>query len=275
MGAVLLGALMHAAWNAIVKSRDDKLLDITKVTASAAALGALMLPVLPMPAAASWPYLAASAAVHCAYFWLVAAAYRTGDLSLAYPVMRGTAPLLTAMLSYVVLAERYSATAWLGIVSLSLGIWLLGLDALRHRAHQGRSLAFGFGNALVIVAYTLIDGAGVRLSASPASYVAWLFALNALPLLAALRLMRGPRFLSGPAATWMQPLIGGALTLGSYGLALWAMTKAPVALVAALRESSVIFGLILAALLLKERFGAARWSASLLVACGAAALKLA
>lgn len=275
MGVVLLGALMHAAWNAIVKSRDDKLLDITKVTTGAAILGAALLPGLPLPEPASWPYLVASAVVHCAYFWLVAAAYRTGDLSLAYPVMRGTAPLLTALLSYAVFAETYSAMAWAGIAALSSGIWLLAGEARRHRAHQGRSLLFGLGNALVIVAYTLVDGAGVRLSQAPWSYVAWLFVLNALPLFIVLRLVRGPRFLAGPLRSWMQPLLGGALTLGSYGLALWAMTQAPVALVAALRESSVVFGLILAAVLLKERFGAARWSASVLVACGAAALKLA
>jgi drug/metabolite transporter (DMT)-like permease len=275
MAVVLLGALMHATWNAIVKSGDDKLLDITKVTTGAAVLGALVLPALPMPAPASWPYLVASAAIHCAYFWLVAAAYRSGDLSLAYPVMRGTAPLLTALLSHSIFAETYSAVAWFGIAALSIGIWLLAGEARRHRAHQGRSLLFGLGNALVIVAYTLVDGAGVRLSQAPSSYVAWLFVLNAVPLLVVLRLLRGPRFLAGPPGSWTQPLFGGALTLGSYGLALWAMTRAPVALVAALRESSVVFGVILAAVLLKERFGAARWGASLLVACGAAALKLA
>ncbi len=275
MGVVLLGALMHAAWNAIVKSRDDKLLDITKVTTGAALLGLLVLPFLPLPAVASWPYLVASALIHCAYFWLVAGAYRTGDLSFAYPVMRGTAPLLTALLSYGIFAETYGVAAWCGIAGLSAGIWLLAGEARRNRGHQSRSLAFGLGNALVIVAYTLVDGAGVRLSQAPWSYVAWLFVLNALPLLLMLRGLRGPRFLAGPIRTWAQPLAGGALTFGSYGLALWAMTVAPVALVAALRESSVVFGLMFAAALLKERFGPMRWSASLLVACGAAALKLA
>jgi len=275
MGVVLLGALMHAAWNVIVKSRDDKLLDITKVTTGAALVGAAVLPGLPAPSPGSWPYLAASATVHCAYFWLVAAAYRSGDLSLAYPVMRGTAPLLTALLSYAIFPDSYSTFGWVGIAALSAGIWLLANEARRHLAHQGRSMLLGLGNALVIVAYTLVDGAGVRLSHAPWSYVAWLFVLNALPLLLLLRITRGPRFLAGAAATWLQPLLGGALTFGSYGLALWAMTRAPVALVAALRESSVVFGVVLAAALLKEKFGAARWSAALLVACGAAALKLA
>lgn len=275
MGAVLLAALMHAAWNAIVKARADKLLDITRVTAGAAMLGAAFIPALPLPAAASWLCLGASAAIHCAYFWLVAAAYRTGDLSLAYPVMRGTAPLLTALAWYALFAEPQSAAGWAGIAALSCGIWLLAIEARRHRARQGRSLLYGLANAVVIVAYTVVDGIGVRLSASPWSYVAWLFVLNAALLLAALRIARGPGCYAAPAASWLQPLLGGALTFGSYGLALWAMTLAPVALVAALRETSVVFGLALAAVLLKERFGVTRWGASVLVACGAAALKLA
>lgn len=275
MAAVLLGALMHAAWNVIVKSREDKLLDVTRVTAGAALLGLLVLPFTAQPAPASWPHLVASALIHCAYFWLVAAAYRTGDLSLAYPVMRGTAPLLTALLAHAVLAEQYGAAGWAGITALSAGIWLLAGEARRHRAHQGRSLAFGVGNAAVIVAYTLVDAAGVRLSQAPLGYVAWLFVLNALPLLILVRAVRGSGCYAGAAASWMQPLAGGFLTFGSYGLALWAMTQAPVALVAALRESSVVFGVILAAVLLKERFGAVRWAACVLVACGAAALKLA
>lgn len=275
MGAVLLGALMHAAWNAIVKARADKLLDITRVTAGAALLGAAVIPALPLPAPESWLWLGASAAIHCAYFWLVAAAYRTGDLSLAYPVMRGTAPLLTALAWYALFAEAQGGMAWAGIAALSCGIWLLAVDARRHRARQGRSLLYGLANAVVIVAYTVVDGIGVRLSASPWSYAAWLFVLNAALLLAALRIARGPGCYAAPAASWLQPLLGGALTFGSYGLALWAMTLAPVALVAALRETSVVFGLVLAAVLLKERFGATRWSASVLVACGAAALKLA
>jgi drug/metabolite transporter (DMT)-like permease len=275
MGIVLLGALMHASWNALVKSSDDKLLDITRVTVAAALLGALVLPALPAPAPASWPHLAASALIHCAYFVLVAAAYRSGDLSLAYPVMRGTAPLLTAILAPLVIGETHGATAWVGIAALSFGISLLAREARGAPEHQTRSLLFGLLNALVIVAYTLVDGAGVRRSDAPWSYTAWLFVMNAVPLLFLLRIVRGSRFLDASLRRWGNALLGGALTFGSYGLALWAMTLAPVALVAALRETSVVFGLVLASLLLKERFGATRWGAVLLVASGAAALKLA
>lgn len=275
MGAVLLGALMHAAWNALVKSGDDKLLDTTLVTAGAAALGLVAVPFLPLPAAASWPHLAASVTLHCAYFSLVAAAYRSGDLSLSYPVMRGTAPFVTALFSWSMFSERYAAVGWAGIAMLSAGILLLAVEAGRHRAHQGQSVAFGVLNAAVIVAYTLVDGSGVRLAGNAWSYAAWLFVLNAPPLLVLLRFNRGPAFLQRANGRHYRPLAGGVFTFASYGLALWAMTHAPIALVAALRESAVVFGLVLAALLLKERFGPARWAASILVAAGAGALKLA
>jgi drug/metabolite transporter (DMT)-like permease len=158
---------------------------------------------------------------------------------------------------------------------LSGGILLLAVEAGRHRARQGQSVAFGGLNAMVIVAYTLVDGSGVRMAGDAWSYAAWLFVLNALPLLALLRLKRGPAFLRRASGGRAKLLAGGVFTFASYGLALWAMTRAPIALVAALRECAVVFGLVLAALLLKERFGPARWAASILVAAGAGALKLA
>lgn len=275
MAVVLFGALLHAAWNVIVKAADDKLLDIVRVQTAAAVIAWPLVPFVPLPAPESWPFLAVSALVHCAYFSLVAAAYRSGDLSLAYPVMRGSAPLLTALLAVLLLDEQPGAFGWAGVAGMSLGMWLLAVDARRTSRHQLRSVAFGLVNALAIVAYTLIDGAGVRVAGSPWSYAVWLFALNAVPLIVMLVMLRGasvlPRLIPGRSAS----SVGGALTFGSYTATLWAMTLAPVALVAALREASVIFALALAALALRERFGATRLTASLCVAAGAAALKLA
>ncbi len=271
---VLLAAVMHAGWNAIVKSGRDKLFETTLVTTGAALFAAVLLPFLPLPASASWPYLVISVAIHVVYFSLVAAAYHSGDLSLAYPVMRGTAPLVTAMLSIAVFNEPLSAAGWLAIVSLCAGVLTLAWDARAARRHQGRSLAMGLGNAAVIVAYTLVDGTGVRLSGSAWSYTAWFFFLNAFPLLLVLRLRRGRGFLKAGERSWKIGLAGGGLTFAAYGLALWAMTVAPVALVAALRETAVVFGVIAASALLKERFGALRWTASVLIALGAVALKL-
>jgi drug/metabolite transporter (DMT)-like permease len=272
---VLAGAAMHAAWNAIVKSGTDKFLEITLVTTGAAFFGAFFIPVLPWPEPASWIYLAASVAIHCVYFSLVAAAYHSGDLSLAYPVMRGSAPLFTAVIALAVFDEPLSAAGWIAVGLLSAGVLALTREARSSGRNQGRSLLVGLGNAAVIVAYTIVDGLGVRLSGNAWSYSAWLFFLNAIPLLAILRMSRGPGFLRNGERSWAIGAAGGALTFAAYTLALWAMTVAPVALVAALRETAVVFGVVAACALLKERFGAIRWTASLLVATGAVAQKLA
>lgn len=274
MGIVLAAAVMHAGWNALVKSGGDKLVDITLITTAAALVAAPALFIVPLPAPASWPYIAASVVIHCAYFLLVGLTYRHGDLSFAYPLMRGSAPLVTALVSAVLLGEQLGTGGWIGVVLLSLGVLALTRDNWRSGHLQGRALAFGLGNTVVIVVYTLVDGVGVRLAGYPWSYVTWMFFLNAMPLLLVMLVTNGAALLPAGRRGWRTALAGGALTLGAYGLVLWAMTQAPIALVAALRETSVIFGVAIASTLLKERFGATRWTAAVLVVAGAAAMKL-
>ncbi len=274
MMIVLFAALMHAGWNAIVKSGGDKFAEITLLTSGAALIAVPALVFLPLPAPGSWPYIAASVLIHCVYFSLVAFTYRTGDLSFAYPVMRGSAPLATALVSAVIVGERLTPGGWLGVVLLSGGILVLARDNWKSRLRQGHALAFGLVNAGVIVVYTLVDGLGVRLAGNAWSYVAWMFFLNALPLLGIALYTRRAALLKAAGNNWRGGLAGGALTLGAYGLVLWAMTQAPIALVAALRETAVIFGLVIACAVLRERFGPTRWTAAALVAAGAAAMKL-
>lgn len=274
MAVVLAAAVMHAGWNALVKSGGDKLVDITLITTAAALVAAPVLFFVPLPAPASWPYIGASVAIHCAYFLLVGLTYRHGDLSFAYPLMRGSAPLVTAIVSVVLLGERLGVGGWTGVVLLSLGVLTLTRDNWRSGHLQGRALNFGLANTVVIVVYTLVDGVGVRLAGNPWSYVAWMFFLNAVPLLLVMLAANAPALLPAARRGWRTALAGGSLTLGAYGLVLWAMTQAPIALVAALRETSVIFGVAIASTLLKERFGATRWTAAVLVVMGAAAMKL-
>jgi drug/metabolite transporter (DMT)-like permease len=270
---VLFAAALHASWNAIVKAGSETFLDTVLVAMGAALVGGLMLPLLALPAPASWPYLAASVAIHCGYFSLVALAYRTGDLSYAYPIMRGSAPLLTAWFAGVLVNEPLASGEWAGILLLSLGVLTLTGESWQSGQLRPAPTALGLANGIVIVAYTIVDGIGVRLSGHAASYVAWLFFLNAFPLLA-LALLKRPKALRGRIeAHWAKGVVGGACTIGSYGLALWVMTQSPIALVAALRESSVIFGTIIAAVFLKERFGAPRYVAASMVTAGAVAMK--
>ena len=271
---VLLGAALHATWNVIIKAGSDKLLDTILVTCGAATIAVLALPFVPLPEKASWPYLGTSVAIHFAYFTLVALTYRTGELSYAYPIMRGSAPPLTAVVAAATVREPLSFGAWLGIALISAGILALTGDLWRSGRLPFATAAFGLLNAVVIVGYTLVDGIGIRLSGNASGYIVWLFVLIPLPLLCLTLLTRPRAFVTQFRMRWRAGFFGGMCTTTSYGLALWAMTVAPIAPVAALRETSVIFATVFASLFLKERFGVVRYLAAVAVTLGAIAIKL-
>ncbi len=271
--AVMLGAALHASWNAIVKGGTDKLMTMVFVAAGAGAIGAVAIPFLPRPDPASWPFLAASTVAQTLYFLLVATAYRRVDMSLAYPLMRGVAPALVAGVGVIWLGEHLSPGAWAGVALICAGVLATALSALAHGSRGGVSAALL--NACVIATYTLIDGAGVRLSGAPIAYSCWLFALNALPLVGWALLARRRALLAYARRNLGLGLVGGFFSAASYGLALWAMTGAPIAVVAALRETSILFGLAIANLLLRERIGPRRIAAAILIALGAVSLRLA
>ncbi len=215
---------------------------------------------------------AASAIIHWAYYITLAHAYRTGDLSFAYPLMRGTAPLLAAVLGIVFLREWPTPQAALGIALICLGI--VSIAFVRREAHPRAALLFALANAAIIAVYTLIDGAGARASGNAGSYVAWLTFLEAIPFLVWIRARKGAAAVGYIARGWRRGIIGGAASLGAYGIVLWAMTRAPVAAVAALRETSVLFAALIGAIWLKEGFGLPRLAGAASVVAGVAALKL-
>jgi drug/metabolite transporter (DMT)-like permease len=271
--AVLLGALLHASWNAAIKSGRDKFLDTVLVAGGAGVIAAIGLPFLPLPAPESIPYLLTSSVLQLIYFLLVAAAYRTGDMSYAYPLMRGTAVLLVACASSLLIGEHLTMRAWIGILSISAGVLALTL-LYRRSAPSLAPTAFALGNAAIIASYTLVDGIGARLSGQSVAYTLWLSLLTAVPLLAWTAWNRPAAFAGYFKARWVVGLGGGFCTLASYGLALWAMTRAPVATTAALRETSILFGMLISAGFLKERVGLPRMAAGVVIALGAAALRL-
>ncbi|GAB7128211.1 DMT family transporter [Silvimonas sp. JCM 19000] len=263
---------MHASWNAVVKSGPDKMMSAVLVTASAGAIAALVLPVLPQPARVSLPYIAASSMVQVAYIYLVARAYSLADMSQAYPVMRGSAPLLVAAVSYLWLGERLHPAAWLGIGLISAGV--LAMAAVG-RAGRRDGIGVALCNAGFIAAYTLIDGHGVRLSGAAAAYTLWMFVLTGSVLAAAMLLTRPTDTWQYARRHWRFGLIGGIGTLCSYGLSLWAMTVAPVAVIAALRETSILFGTAISLWVLKEQISRRRLLAIGIIALGAVTLRLA
>lgn len=275
MLAVLLGALLHAVWNAMIRGSGNRTLDTVLVVAGAGALMIVMLPFAPLPAPASWPYIIASGAIHVAYFLLVAMSYRHGEMSFVYPIMRGSAPAVSAIAAALLLAEVPPAGGWLGVALICGGVMLLAADSWRNGSFHGRAALFAFGTAGVIVIYTLVDGIGVRLSDHAASYTGWVFLLTAIPLLTIFMLRDRVTATAYLQQHWRRGLFGGACTLASYALALWAMTQAPIALVAALRETAVVFGVLIAAIVLRERITRIRYLSILIVTAGAVAIKLA
>lgn len=270
--AVLFAALLHATWNAIVKSAGDKFLTTIMVTAAAAAVSACLLPFLTAPDRASWPCVGGSVLLQYAYFWLVARTYEVADMSQTYPLMRGTAPLLVALFTVFRMGDSLSAIAWIGLIGICSGILSMTLGS---KLKQRNGICLALLNALVIAAYTLVDGVGVRRSGSPAAYTLWVFLLTGIPFSIWAMTRRRTAFLPYVVRHWPIGLAGGIGVTASYGIALWAMTLAPIAVVAALRETSILFGTLMAGIVLKEHIGARRLLAACIIAGSAAILRMA
>ena len=282
--AVLFGALLHASWNALIKSGTDKSLDTALIHVMGTALALPILLIVGLPPISAMPYLAASIIIHVGYYIALAGAYKHGDLGLTYPIMRGLAPLLVAIGSGALIGEHLSLLGWMGVAGVSMGVLLVGLvrNTLGQSNHRAAVL-FALSNAVIIAFYTVVDGLGVRVAVanggSALQYVSGLFLLDGLPYFLLIMSQRsGQQRIDAWAymqKRWPLALLGTVASLGSYGIALWAMTQAPVAVVAALREVSVLFAALLGVWLLKESFGFQRGAGTLLIVGGVAALRLA
>ncbi|MFH8936805.1 EamA family transporter [Streptomyces griseosporeus] len=267
-GAVLLAAVTHASWNAIAHRIDDKLVGFTLIAGGGTLIGAALAPFAAFPAAAAWPYLLASAAIHVAYYVLLMRSFRLGDFGQAYPIARGSAPLVVTVLAALFAHEVPDGWAAAGIALSCAGLTGVALWGLRGRRPDWAAIGAALATGLTIASYTVVDGLGVRASGSSLGYIAWLMVAEGLAVPAyALWRWRG--------TTWavLRPhaglgLLGAALSVAAYGLVLWAQTRAELAPVAALRESSIIVGAAIGALVFKERFGAPRVLAAGLLVVG-------
>ena len=225
------------------------------------------------PAAESLPFLAGSCLTHIFYYLSLTIAYRNVDMSYAYTLMRGTAPLLTSLF-LLCTGVPLTPGGWFGVFCLCAGVLVLALDHVRQGRFSARGTLAAFCTACVIMTYTLFDGFGARASGSPVSYTVWLYILNIFPLNLYVLLRERREFIPYFKERWKIGVFGGACGFGSYGVALWAMTKAPIAMVAALRETSVIFGMLLAVLFLGERFTLTKLLAVLMVAASTMLMKM-
>ena len=234
-----------------------------------------MLPFVPFPSLATWPYLLASAALHTAYNVSLYSAYRHGDLGQVYPIARGTAPLIVAALSPSLAAEALTAETLAGVLLIALGVGSLAFGGGWPIGHNPRPVVYSLVAAVFIASYTTMDGLGARVASTPYTYIAWLFVLDGIPIATIAYWQRRSTAVDWVRANWRAGLAGGAMSLIAYGMVIWALTLGTLAQVAALRETGVIFAAALSSLVLKERFGARRITAACLVAAGAIVLRLA
>lgn len=272
--AILASALVHASWNAMIKGRakGDPLASSTALSIAWALLGwPLTLLVPPLPEAA-WLHLGVSIAVHLVYFSLLVSAYRVGDLSFVYTVARGLPPVLVTALTAALISERPSVVAVAGVLAITGGVLSLGLTG--KGAPPRKVLALSLATAVCIATYTLIDGTGSRAAGNPLSYLVWLTAIQGTLFAVGALAIGGRPLASEVRARSGAGFVTGILSAGGYAVALWAMTEAPIGLVAALRETSVLFAAVLGAFALKEPLGPRRIAGAALVTTGAVLVRL-
>ncbi|MBC8037243.1 MAG: EamA family transporter [Rhizobiales bacterium] len=273
--AVIAAAVMHAGWNVLVKLKLDRFLSLFLIQLLTGVMGLLMLAVFALPNSASLPYALISGLLHLGYNLFLARSYRTGDLSQVYPIARGSAPLLTLAVIWFVAREQVGAAGVLGIGILVAGIWLVSFVGKRGVRLDGLTLFFALGTSVFIAAYTVVDGLGGRASGSPSSYAGLVFFLDGLLMLAYALATRGPGIFAAVAPHWRNGLAGALLSSAAYWIVIWAMSNAPIAAVAALRETSILFVMVMSMRVLKEQVTVARIGGALLVVAGAAVLRLA
>jgi drug/metabolite transporter (DMT)-like permease len=272
--AVLCAACMHASWNAVIKVKGDRTSAMLMMTIASAVIGLVLISFFSLPAAASLPWLVASAVVHTVYKLSLTQAYEHGDLSQVYPLARGTAPLIVTTISIFVLKETMTPMKVLAVLSIGGGVCLIALA--RGTVSRIPPKAFGFAALAAgsTASYTLLDGIGARLSGSAAGFIILLTILDGVCTSVYMLVRHGPSTFAGILPLWRSGTCAAIMSFGSYWIAIWAFTKAPIALVAALRETSVLFAILIGIVLLKEKAGPARILAAFLITSGVALIRL-
>jgi len=278
LAAVLGAAVLHALWNSLVKSASDQFLSSAVIAIWSGAAGLVTALVLPWPADAAMPFIVASALIHIVYYMLLGRLYGGADLSVAYPIMRGLAPLIAAIIAFATLGEAPGPIASLGVAAVVAGVLAMGASGLAHGRIDRPTIVVALANAAVIAAYSVIDGQGARLSGAGApfafAYNSWSHALAALAYLPIIVCLRGSAGVAALTQDGGRGLVGGLASFVSYAIAVWAMTRAPIAAVVALRDTSVVFAAIIGVVALREPFNASRALAALVILAGVVLLRI-
>ena len=265
---ILSAALLHAVWNAIVKSAADRTTMLGLVASGHVLAGGVMVTLLPLPAPESLPYILLSTVIHFGYYYMLGQAYRHGDLSVVYPIARGIVPALVSLWAMVLVGEVLPLQAWLGTAVIALGIQLSSWKALRSGVGRA-ALGFAVGTGFCISIYSVVDGIGVRLSGNTLSYWAWGAFLHIF-IAGFVAIRKRATLASLPPKVWALGLAGGLVSMTAYGLVLYAKNFAPLGAVSALRETSVIFAALIGFVFLGEGNWKRRLGAAILMAIGVA-----
>jgi len=272
---VLASAAMHATWNALIKTRSDRFASISLATLGASIVVLPILPFVDFPSIEVWIWIAASVIIHAGYRLFLVKTYDVGDFAQSYPLARGIAPLITTVGAIIFIGEIPEGLTVLGIVVLSFGALLMSLRGSSDLSKfNRRAVGFALLTSMLIAGYTLTDGYGVRLANTASSYAAWLFFCDGLCSIAIGFLYRGRGLLTVLASEWKTSLLTGGLLAGSYWIIMWAMTKAPIASIAALRETSILFAMLISVLVLGERVTPWRVLATVFIVGGVVILRL-
>lgn len=271
---VILAALFHATWNAFIKVDGDRTMFMAVMLASSG-IGALATtPFLALPDIEIWPYIALSVLLHVGYTAFLILAYRVGDLSHVYPLARGSAPLIVALVSVPLLGEQLTASALMAVVLMGLGIMSLAFTRREQGLRDPRTVFFALGTGLFIAAYTVTDAIGARLADSAHSYAAWMLGLEWIPFVAFVLWTRRGQSAVQIGKVWKRAIPMGLMSLVAYWAVIWAMSVAPAAVVAALRETSIVFAVLFGVVFLKEKLSLVRLVATFTTLIGVLLLKV-
>jgi len=272
--AVLAGAAMHASWNALVKTGLDRTTSIFLLAFIQGIICLFLLPLFAIPSALSWPWIAVSALLHTGYKIFLIRAYEHGDLSQVYALARGSAPLIVALVAIFLLNENLTAAKFAAVCAIGFGVMLMSSRLGSGEAMSGKALFFALGTAFFTSGYTLVDGIGAQLSGTASGFTLWMFVGDGLLMTIYALLVRGRGLLAAVQGNLVSGTAAGVLSLGSYWIAIWAFTLAPIALVAALRETSVLFAMLIAVFVLGEKADAQRWLAAAFILAGIVLMRL-
>ncbi len=271
--AVLLAAFLHAGWNALVKAGGNKMTNMLLLTLVQGALGALIAASKPLPQGEVWWWLLASGVAHSAYKLFLAYAYEQGDLSRVYPIARGAAPMMVAVVGFFLLPDEVRLVEYLGILVIGIGILAMAHGVFTN-GESRRLLPFALGSALATASYSVIDGMGARLAGDAALFVAWMFLLDAVGFTFAALTLKGRGVLRATAREWRISAAAAVASYAAYAIAVWAMTRAPIALVTSMRETSILFAVLIGWLVFGERLHKGKVIAALLIVSGVAVTRL-